>query len=76
MTDLHPERPAEAGVPEKTPKVPQTEAARILANDARPALKQKGFDDRQIELWANSFVEEEPSGDVEAFLAWIDKQQD
>lgn len=53
----------------------QVEAARLLANDARGELHARGFDDWQIDRWADTYVAEEGSGDVETFLTWIARQE-
>jgi hypothetical protein len=71
-----PGRPAEHGVREREPDPMQLEAARLLANDARATLHDQGFDDDEIERWAITYVAEHGAGDVEGFLAWIDREQD
>jgi hypothetical protein len=49
----------------------QLEAARLLANDARDELRDRGFGDEQIDEWAKTYVAEHGSGDVPTFMAWI-----
>jgi hypothetical protein len=49
----------------------QLEAARLLANDARDELRDRGFGDQQIDEWAKTYVAEHGSGDVPTFVAWI-----
>lgn len=71
MDRIRPEEPEEAGVAPETPDLAQLEAARTLANDARPMLKDAGFDDDQIEKWAETYIADEGSGDVDTFVAWI-----
>ena len=53
----------------------QLEGARVLADDAKPLLEGKGFTDDQIRRWADTYIAEVGSGDVESFIAWIDQQQ-
>lgn len=66
-----PHRPQEVGIPEETPELAQIEGAHLLANAARPFLSRCGFDDDQILRWAEAYIAEEGSGDVECFVAWI-----
>ena len=75
MSDIEPERPNESGVEESTPPTMQVEGARVLADDAKPLLEGKGFTDDQIRRWADTYIAEAGSGDVESFVAWIDRQQ-
>lgn len=76
MNDIEPERPKDAGVEEVTPPTMQVEGARVLADDAKPLLEGKGFSDDQIRRWADTYIAEVGSGDVNSFVAWIDKRQD
>lgn len=76
MNDIEPERPKEAGVEEATPPTMQVEGARVLADDAKPLLEGKGFSDDQIRRWADTYIADVGSGDVNSFIAWIDEQQD
>ncbi len=76
MKDIEPERPEEAGVEETTPPTMQVEGASGLANDARPLLEGKGFSEDEIRRWANTYIAEVGSGDLESFVAWIDERQD
>jgi hypothetical protein len=72
MDDLTPERPRAAGVPEEVPDaVTAIEGARILANEARERLRADGFTDAQIDEWADAFIAERGSGEVEDLVAWI-----
>jgi len=75
VTNLTPEEPHEAGVPEKTADVSHEEGARVLADQARERLKDEGFTDRQIREWAETYVAAEGSGDVDTFIAWIAEQE-
>lgn len=76
MNDIQPERPKEAGVEEATPPTMQVEGARVLADDAKPLLEGKGFSDDQIRRWADTYIAEVGSGDVDSFINWIDKRQE
>jgi len=70
--DVTPERPKDAGVTEPEPSVPQVEPAHLLANDARERLRADGFDDDQIDRWAEAYVEEVgQSGTVDELVVWI-----
>jgi hypothetical protein len=69
--DPAPADPEKAGVQPETPDAMQLEAARLLANDARDELRDRGFGDEQIDEWAKTYVAEHGSGDVPTFMAWI-----
>lgn len=72
MDDLTPERPRDAGVPEEVPgALSSIEGARILANEARDRLRADGFTDAQIDQWAEAFIAERGSGEVDDLVAWI-----
>jgi hypothetical protein len=72
MDDVTPERPRDAGVPEEVPDaLSAIEGARILANEARERLRADGFTDSQIDEWAESFITEVGSGEVDDLVAWI-----
>jgi hypothetical protein len=75
MNDIEPERPEESGVEEATPPTMQVEGARVLADDAKPLLEGKGFTDEQIRRWADTYITEVGSGDVDSFVVWIDRHQ-
>ena len=74
--DLEAADPAEAGVSEEDAEFSRTEGAHVLASQARGQLEPKGFSEQQILDWAEAFVAEEEGGDVEAFLAWVERQQE
>jgi hypothetical protein len=69
--ELIPESPAEAGVKAEEPSLTAIEGARLLANEARPALTALGFDDEQIRVWADTYIERVGAGTVEQFVDWI-----
>jgi hypothetical protein len=62
-------------VAEEVPELPQIEGARLLGNDARERLRGDGFDDQQIDAWAETFIAEVGSGTVEQFVEWIRRQE-
>ena len=66
-----PHRPRELGIDEMVPDIAQIEGARLLANQAREFLTDCGFDERQVLVWAETYIAAEGSGDVESFVAWI-----
>ncbi|HSG80334.1 MAG TPA: hypothetical protein VLD62_12185 [Acidimicrobiia bacterium] len=70
-----PHRPADLGLEERCPDLAQIEGAHLLANKARPFLEGCGFDDSRILKWAELYICEEGSGDVESFVAWIHSAQ-
>jgi hypothetical protein len=75
MAEPEPVSPAEVGVPEKIPDLPQIEGARTLGNDARERLHADGFDDEQIDEWAETFIAEVSSGTVDQFVDWIRQRE-
>jgi hypothetical protein len=76
MDDLIPERPRDAGTPEAVPDaVTAIEGARILANEARARLRADGFSDAQIDEWAEAFISEVGSGEVDDLVAWIGRRE-
>jgi hypothetical protein len=75
ISELEPADPEEVGVEPETPDAMQLEAARLLANDARAELRDRGFDDRQIDRWANTYVAEHGTGDLGTFLSWVARQE-
>lgn len=75
VNDLEPERPNRAGVREEIPDSSGVEGAMVLANAAFPRLKHLGFTRSQVNLWAETYIAENDSGDVESFLAWIREKE-
>jgi hypothetical protein len=75
MPEPEPVSPAEVGVPEEVPELAQIEGARTLGNAARERLHADGFDDAEIDAWAETFIAEVSSGDVDQFVAWIARQE-
>lgn len=75
MPEPRPTSPEDVGVAEEVPDLPQIEGARTLGNAARERLRADGFDDQQIDAWAETFIAEVSSGTVEQFVAWIARQE-
>jgi hypothetical protein len=75
MDNLSPERPRRVGVAEAVPGPGGIEGARLLADEARERLGRSGFTDAQIDAWAETYVADEQSGDVEGLVAWIAEQE-
>ncbi len=72
---LQPGRPAEAGVEERQTGVSRTEGAHLLANEARSHLEPRGFRYDEILAWAETYVAGEGSGDLAAFLQWVEDRE-
>lgn len=68
---LRPARPRDVGVEERVPEIVGIVGARALANEAHDVLGARGFTDEQLRLWAESYLTEEHTGDLETFLEWI-----
>ena len=75
MSELTPEEPHEAGVPEKVADQSHEEGARILADEARDQLTARGFTDEQIREWAETYIADEGSGSVEGLIDWIARRE-
>jgi hypothetical protein len=75
MPEPEPAKPEDVGVPEEIPELMQIEGARTLGNDARERLRADGFDDQQIDAWAETFIAEVGSGTVDEFVAWIAREE-
>jgi deoxyhypusine synthase len=52
------------------PSAAETESARLLANQARSALKERGLPDHAIDRLAEVFIAQDRSEDLDAFIAW------
>ncbi|NND04346.1 MAG: hypothetical protein HKN91_16340 [Acidimicrobiia bacterium] len=70
-----PKHPDEAGTAWQVPELAQIEGAHLLANRARPFLKGCGFTDRQILAWADTYIANVGSGDVDSFVEWIHERE-
>ena len=75
MSDLTPEEPHEAGVPERLADSSHEEGARILADEARDRLAERGFTDEQIREWAETYIAQEGSGSVDGLIEWIARRE-
>jgi hypothetical protein len=75
MPEPEPLKPEDVGVPEEVPELAEIEGARLLGNDARKRLHADGFDDAEIDAWAETFIAENSSGTVDEFVAWIARQE-
>lgn len=73
--DLTPVTPHDLGIDDTDPDAAHTEGGHLVADDARPVLRAKGFTDDQILHWADAYVRRERSGDAVGFLDWIDAQE-
>jgi hypothetical protein len=58
----------EAGRPQ--PDAPEVESARLLANDARDALRVRGLGDEEIRRLADEYVALDLGEDTDAFILW------
>ena len=56
------------------PTGPEVESARLLANEARDALRAKGLSDTEIDRLAGAFIAEERGTSTEDFVAWAASQ--
>jgi hypothetical protein len=74
-SEPQPAKPEDFGVAEEIPDLMEIEGARTLGNDARERLHADGFDDAQIDAWAETFIAEIGSGTVDQFVAWIAEQE-
>ncbi len=70
-----PKRPEETGTKAEVPELAQIEGAHLLANEARDFLTGCGFTARQILEWADTYIAQEGSGDVESFVEWIHERE-
>jgi len=57
------------------PELGNIEGARLLGNEARDRLHADGFDDAEIDAWAETFIADVGSGSVDEFVAWISRQE-
>jgi hypothetical protein len=60
--------PDDAGRPQ--PDNAEVESARLLANDARDALRVRGLDDEEIRRLADQYVALDLGEDTDAFILW------
>jgi len=70
-----PELPRDAGVEEEIPTSSGIEGARLLASEAFPRLADLGFTRKQVRLWAETYIAEVPTGQVDPFVKWITERE-
>jgi hypothetical protein len=66
--------PGEGGRPE--PEEAEVESARLLANDARDALRVRGFDDDEIRRLADEYIALDLGEDTDEFILWAVEHRD
>jgi hypothetical protein len=62
----HPDTPAWAPEPEPM----EVESAQLLANHARPVLRQEGFTDLRIDELADAFIAKDIGEATDDFIRW------
>jgi hypothetical protein len=76
MDEPRPERPRDVGVEEDAPdSLSALEGARVLANEARERLRADGFSDTDIDRWADAFLAEKGTGEVDDLVEWIKRRE-
>ncbi len=77
--DIVPDNPTDDGVAEPELGTLEVEGARLLGNEARSRLRADGFDDDEIDAWANAYYaaprDGSDEGDVDGLIAWIHDEQ-
>jgi hypothetical protein len=76
VSDLRPEHPRDAGLPEHDPDVDHDEGAHLLANEAYARLASRGFTRDEVFEWTSAYLEAEGSGDVDGLVEFIRRQED
>lgn len=66
----------EPGTPPQTPEPRgmEVESARLLANQARPALTRDGFGDQRIDELADAYIAKGLGEDTDEFISWARTQ--
>jgi hypothetical protein len=54
------------------PEAAEVESARLLANEARDALRRRGLNDTDIDRLAGAFIAKDLGQSAEDFVAWAD----
>jgi len=76
---ITPDMPTDDGVAEPELGTLEVEGARLLGNEARARLRKDGFDDDEIDAWADAYyastADGRDEGDVEGLVAWIAEEQ-
>lgn len=52
------------------PEAAEVESAHLLANQARPELRERGFTDEEIRELADRYVADDHGQDLGAFVEW------
>jgi hypothetical protein len=69
--ELEPEKRGQSADPGRPqPEAAEVESARLLANDARPALRSDGFSDEQIRRMADEYIALDLGEDLDGFVRW------
>lgn len=68
---LEPEKHGETSEPGRPqPEAAEVESARLLANQARPALEREGLRFEDVRQLADEYVALDLGNDLDAFLRW------
>jgi hypothetical protein len=68
---LEPEKRGETADPgHPQPEAAEVESARVLANEAREALRQAGLHDREIRRLADEYIALDRGENLGEFVAW------
>jgi hypothetical protein len=59
---------SEPGRPQ--PEAAEVESARLLADDARPALRAEGFSDERVRQLADQYIAEDRGSGTTEFIDW------
>ncbi len=71
---LEPEKHADVEQPGgPVPEAAEVESARLLANQARDALRGRGLTDEDIRRLADRYVAEDRGEDLDQFIAWASR---
>ncbi|HEX2031468.1 MAG TPA: hypothetical protein VHL78_08720 [Actinomycetota bacterium] len=71
MTERDESKAGESADPTRPqPEAAEVESAHLLANQARPHLKERGFSDQEIRELADRYVAEDRGQDLGDFVEW------
>jgi hypothetical protein len=73
--DIAPVEPRDLCIDDHAPDPAHTEGAHLLADRAQRRLRDAGFTDEQIRHWAYAYIDDEDSGDIQRFIAWISARE-
>ncbi len=71
MPEPTPDPPPRPASPRRSPSSRRSRAPAPSAMMPGERLHADGFDDAQIDAWAETFIAERSSGTVDEFVAWI-----